>query len=128
MEHLFTGPAGQHKGAIHDEIYSSLTAGLTLATLFSPVVFAQHYTQINLDANIPGAAEATDPQLVNGWGIARGPGSTWWVSDEATGFATLYNGPGAKQSLVVTIPKSNPNDPDFPHWHPYGNDLQRQCD
>jgi uncharacterized protein (TIGR03118 family) len=44
----------------------------------------------------------------------------WWVSDEATGFATLYNGAGAKQSLAVTIPKSNPNDPTFPTGTPTG--------
>lgn len=98
----------------------SLTAGITLALSLSPAVFAQHYTQTNLDANTSGAAEATDPQLVNGWGISRGPGSVWWVSDQGTGVATLYNGPGVKQSLVVTIPKSDPNDKTFPHGTPTG--------
>jgi uncharacterized protein (TIGR03118 family) len=61
-----------------------------------------------------------DSHLVNGWGLARSSGSTWWVSDEATGFATLYDGPGARQQLVVTIPKSNPNDPTFPTGTPTG--------
>ena len=102
------------------KVLSNLTAGFTLALSLSPVAFAQHYTQVNLDANIPGAAESPDPLLINGWGLARSSGSTWWVSDEATGFATLYDGPGAKQSLVVTIPKSNPSDPTFPAGTPTG--------
>ena len=77
-------------------------------------------TQFNLDANVSGAAEAVDTHLVNGWGLARSSGGTWWVSDEATGFSTLYNGAGDKQSLVVTIPKSNPDDPTFPNGAPTG--------
>jgi uncharacterized protein (TIGR03118 family) len=46
--------------------------------------------------------------LVNSWGLSRGPGSAWWTADNVTGVATLYNGPGIKQSLVVTIPPADP--------------------
>src|ERR1700761_918047 len=95
-------------------------AGLTLVTSLSSAAFAQHYTQTNLDANLSGAAESTDAQLINGWGLSRSSASTWWVSDEATGFATLYDGPGTKQTLVVRIPKSNPNDPKFATGTPTG--------
>ena len=102
----------------------TLVAGISLALSFSSVAFGQHYKQINLDSNVPGAAEATDTQLVNGWGLSRSSGSTWWVSDEATGFATLYDGPGTKQALVVKIPKSHPSDPTFPNWHPNRVDPQ----
>jgi uncharacterized protein (TIGR03118 family) len=102
------------------KVFPSLAVGVTLALSLSSTAFAQHYTQVNLDSNVIGAAEATDSQLINGWGLARSSGSTWWVSDEATGFATLYNGAGAKQSLVVTIPKSNPKDPTFPTGTPTG--------
>lgn len=100
----------------------SFLAGATIAfaVSLSSAALAQHYTQVNLDANVAGAAESTDGQLVNGWGLARGSGSAWWVSDEATGVATLYNGPGEKQSLVVTIPKNNPKDPTFPTGTPTG--------
>jgi uncharacterized protein (TIGR03118 family) len=45
--------------------------------------------------------------LINPWGISRGSGSPWWVSDERTGLSTLYNGAGAKQSLIVTIPPAD---------------------
>jgi len=95
-------------------------AGVTLSLALSSAAFAQHYEQFNLDANVSGAAEAQDTQLVNGWGLGRSSNSTWWVSDEATGVATLYDGPGNKQKLVVTIPKNNPNDPTFPQGAPTG--------
>jgi uncharacterized protein (TIGR03118 family) len=100
--------------------FPSRVADVAVFLLMSSAVFAQHYTQTNLDANVSGAAESTDPQLVNAWGLARSSGSAWWVSDEATGLATLYNGPGEKQSLVVTIPKSNPNDKTVPNGTPTG--------
>ena len=99
---------------------SSLAAGMALALSFSSAAFGQRYTQVNLDSNVPGVAESPDPQLINGWGLARSSKSTWWVSDEATGVATLYDGAGAKQGLVVTIPKSNPKDPTFPTGTPTG--------
>jgi uncharacterized protein (TIGR03118 family) len=82
-----------------------LTAGAALAlSLAGAVAFAQHYTQTNLVSNEAGVAPVTDPDLINPWGLSRSSSSPWWVSDEATGLSTLYNGAGAKQSLVVTIP------------------------
>ena len=49
---------------------------------------------------------ATDPDLVNGWGMSRGPTTPWWVADNGTDKSTLYNASGAKPGLVVTIPGS----------------------
>jgi uncharacterized protein (TIGR03118 family) len=46
---------------------------------------------------------ATDSSLVNGWGLAALPGSPWWVADNETNVATLYNAAGAKQSLTVQV-------------------------
>ena len=79
------------------------STGLTLF-LASAVAFGQHYNQTNLVSNMSGAAPVTDPDLINPWGMARSSGSPWWVSDNGTGFSTLYNGAGAKQTLTVTIP------------------------
>lgn len=62
----------------------------------------------------------TDPQLVNPWGISRGSSSPWWVSDERTGLSTLYNGAGAKASLIVTIPPADPNNKKTPTGTPTG--------
>jgi uncharacterized protein (TIGR03118 family) len=96
-------------------------AGSTALTLIMGVgCFAQHYTQTNLVSNESGVAPVTDPQLINPWGISRGSGSPWWVSDKATGFSTLYNGAGAKQSLVVTIPPADPNNKKTPTGTPTG--------
>jgi uncharacterized protein (TIGR03118 family) len=102
------------------KFFPSVVADAAIFLFMSSAVFAQHYEQVNLDANVNGVAEAMDGQLVNAWGLARSSGSMWWVSDEATGVATLYDGPGSKQKLVVTIPKSNPADKTFPTGTPTG--------
>jgi uncharacterized protein (TIGR03118 family) len=77
--------------------------------LCSPgALLAQQYQQNNLDSDTQ--AEGTnpaDPQLTNPWGIARATGGAWWVSGNNSGVATLYNGVGAKQGLVVTIPHTS---------------------
>ncbi len=62
---------------------------------------------------------ATDPALVNGWGLSASPTSPWWVSDNGTNSSTLYNGAGTKSSTVVTVAGgptgtvANPSTTDF---------------
>src|SRR5258707_8795575 len=46
--------------------------------------------------------------------------SPWWISDKATGLSTLYNGAGAKQSLIVTIPPADPANKSTPTGSPTG--------
>src|SRR5438105_878953 len=78
-----------------------------LIVLFSAVALAQHYQQTNLVSNVPGIAPITDPNLQNAWGLTRGPGTPWWVSDNGTGKSTLYsviNGVTQIVPLVVNIP------------------------
>jgi uncharacterized protein (TIGR03118 family) len=65
--------------------------------------------QTNLVSDIPGLAAHTDPNLHNPWGTPTGPGLPIWVSGNARGVTTLYDGagnpqPGPKDQLVVTIP------------------------
>jgi uncharacterized protein (TIGR03118 family) len=62
------------------------------------------FVQTNLVSNVPGLAAATDPDLVNPWGLSFSPASPFWVANNGTGRSTLYNGAGVKQGLVVTIP------------------------
>jgi NAD(P)-dependent dehydrogenase (short-subunit alcohol dehydrogenase family) len=81
-------------------VFQRLALSSTLALGLASVSFAQHYTQTNLQTNAPGVAEATDPQLVNSSGMARTSGSLWWVSDNVTGVATLYNGPGTPTEIA----------------------------
>jgi uncharacterized protein (TIGR03118 family) len=53
------------------------------------------------DGSVP--ADHVDPNLVNGWGITRGPTTPWWVSDNGTDKSTLYRGDGSIVPLVVTV-------------------------
>lgn len=80
-------------------------ATIALAASAVPLCsFAQQYKQTNLVADQSGVAAATDPNLVNPWGLSRSSTSPWWASDNGTGLATLYNGAGNIESLVVTVP------------------------
>jgi uncharacterized protein (TIGR03118 family) len=45
-----------------------------------------------------------DPHLVNAWGLAASPTSPWWVANNGTDSATLYNGAGEKIPLEVVVP------------------------
>jgi len=53
-------------------------------------------------------------------GFVESSSGVWWISDNATGLGTLYNGAGAKQSLVVTIPQADPNNKNTPLGTPTG--------
>ncbi len=101
-------------------MFRRLALGSTIALSLGATSFGQHYTQTNLQANAPGAAEASDPQLVNSWGLSRTSGSAWWVANNVTGVATLYSGAGTKQSLTVTIPPADPNNKKTPTGSPTG--------
>jgi uncharacterized protein (TIGR03118 family) len=77
---------------------------LTLAVFATTPALAASITQTNLVSDGAVSAANTDPNLKNPWGISYAPGGAFWVSDNATGLTTLYNGTGVPQSLVVTIP------------------------
>jgi hypothetical protein len=62
------------------------------------------YQRSDLVSNQPGVAPNTDPHLVNAWGLVALPTSPWWVSDNGTGFSTLYTGTGQQIPLFVTVP------------------------
>jgi uncharacterized protein (TIGR03118 family) len=67
-----------------------------------------------LVSNQSGAATHIDPLLVNGWGLAYGPTGPFWVSDNGSGWSTLYTGAGVKQGLQVLIPTAGGNGPGSP--------------
>jgi uncharacterized protein (TIGR03118 family) len=60
-------------------------------------------TDTSMSSN-PYAVANVDAHLVNPWGIAFNPQGFVWVADNGTSTATLYDGNGAAQSLVVAIP------------------------
>ncbi|MGB6773066.1 MAG: TIGR03118 family protein [Terriglobales bacterium] len=73
--------------------------------LLSSAALAQYQLK-NLDSNQVGWAKFIDPLQVNGWGLAYGPGGPFWVSDQGSGWSTIYNGQGVKQHLEVLVPSA----------------------
>ena len=91
----------------------AVTAGLAVATqpaLASSAV--NSFTMTSLVANAsPAGAKLVDKDLVNAWGLAAGPGTPLWVSDNNSGKATVYSGgvhgSAVTQDLTVTVPGGN---------------------
>ena len=77
---------------------------VALVLLEPGAAVAQSYQMTNLTANALGKAKQFDPLLSNPWGLAYQPGGPFWISDEASGWSTLYDGLGNPQSLQVAIP------------------------
>lgn len=80
----------------------------TLLAIMCSTALAQ-YQLTNLVSNLPGQAGTTDPLLVNAWGLVHGPSGPWWISDENSGWSTLYSGTGAKRALQVVVPPASGN-------------------
>ncbi len=72
------------------------------STPSDPVVQVQ-YERNDLVSDVPGRAAHTDPNLINPWGIALGPDTTFWVANEGTGTLSLYNGNGEQESRVLHV-------------------------
>jgi len=82
-------------------------AFITLFLLTQPCRAQDRFQQTNLVSSVSGQAPTVDPNLKNPWGISLSSGSPFWVSNQATGTATLYNGAGQRfpvgNPLVVTV-------------------------
>ncbi|HEY5807014.1 MAG TPA: TIGR03118 family protein, partial [Povalibacter sp.] len=82
-----------------------LTTGLAAA--HGPAKPALGYSKEILVSNGAVPAAFTDPNLINGWGVAFNPAGFAWVSSADAGKSVLYDGTGQPQSLVVTVPGPN---------------------
>jgi uncharacterized protein (TIGR03118 family) len=81
----------------------------TIAFTFAPAyIHADSFTQTNLVSNVPNLANTTDPNLKNPWGVSFSETSPFWISNQASGNSTLYDGAGNIAPLVVTIPGGGP--------------------
>ncbi len=94
------------------KIVFSICLGLSVL-LISNAAVAQYQLR-NLVSNQAGAAKFTDPLLVNAWGLARSGGGPFWISDQGSGWSTLYNGQGVKQGLQVVVPSESGAGPGSP--------------
>jgi len=84
------------------------------------------YQLTSLVSNQTGQAKHTDPLLVNAWGLAYGPGGPFWVSDNGTGWSTLYSGGGVKQGFEVTVPAASGQGPGSPTGIVYNGSQEFQ--
>jgi uncharacterized protein (TIGR03118 family) len=85
--------------------------GLVLFMVSSPA--DAQYRLTNIVSNQVGQAHTIDPLLANAWGLARGATSPWWISDNDTGWSTLYDVSGNQIPLRVLIPTAG-NGPSSP--------------
>ena len=88
-------------------------AGVATLALTSAAGATGGYKQFNVVSDQPGHAAIHDPALVNAWGLAAGPGTPVWVSNNGTSTATLYNGyvggsPPGKVPLTVNTVTADP--------------------
>jgi uncharacterized protein (TIGR03118 family) len=82
------------------------SACLGFVLMFISSAAMAQFTLTNLVSNQNGARHK-DPLLVNAWGLTYGPGGPFWISDEGTGWSTLYDDRGVNQGLEVVIPTFN---------------------
>ena len=92
----------------------ALSTCLAVAQLIVPGLVRAQYEVRNLVSNQEKTAKTTDPLLVNAWGLTHAPGSPWWVSDESSGWSTLYDNHGTKEPLDVFIPTKGEDGPGSP--------------
>jgi len=91
-----------------------LTLGLGLALMFVSSAALAQYRLTNLSSNQVKKAQHDDPLLVNGWGLVHAKGSPWWLSDNGSGWSTLYDNLGnLNAGLKVLIPTAG-NGPSSP--------------
>lgn len=106
----------------------ALTASLGLVLMFISSTALAQYKLTNLTSNVSGKAKNVDPLLVNPWGLAYGPSAPFWVSDEGSGYSTLYNGKGVPQSLQVVIPSASGSGTGSPTGIVYNGSSEFQID
>jgi len=85
----------------------ALTLSIGLAVAFLSSTAVAQYKLAKLTSNVSGQAKNTDSLLVNAWGLTYAPGNPFWVSDNGTGWATLYDGQGTPQATQVVVPAFN---------------------
>jgi uncharacterized protein (TIGR03118 family) len=81
-----------------------------VSAVLPAITKAQHYNETILVSNV-GTPPTTDINLQNPWGLVAGPGTPWWVADNASGLSTLYAISGTGTSLTASIvPINSPAD------------------
>jgi uncharacterized protein (TIGR03118 family) len=80
----------------------------TLAAAMFAIAFASAqtsnnvYIQHNLVSDVPGLADATDPNLVDPWGMSFSGTSPFWISNHGKGNTTVYSNASTSAPITVT--------------------------
>jgi uncharacterized protein (TIGR03118 family) len=77
-------------------------AVMLLALTPAALPAATGYLVHNLVADVAGAADFTDPNLVNAWGIAISSSSPFWLCDGGSGLSTVYTSSATAFSVSAT--------------------------
>jgi uncharacterized protein (TIGR03118 family) len=86
------------------QVYRTAVAaclGLALFMVSSPA--RAQYRLTNLVSNQVHQAPTIDPLLANSWGLVSSSFG-WWISDNDTGWSTLYDAQGKQQPIRISIP------------------------
>jgi uncharacterized protein (TIGR03118 family) len=90
---------------------------LTIWGTANAQVSTNNYKQTNLvadTATVTPAPAHVDTNLINPWGIAFFPGSPFWISDNNSGFTSLYDQSGASQGVFTVPPPAGSTAPATP--------------
>lgn len=99
-----------------------------IVLMAASAAMAQTFSVDYLVSNQAGKAAHTDPLLANPWGLAYAPGGAFWVSDEASGWSTLYDASGDLESLQVIVPPSSGTGAGTPTGIVYNGSTEFQID
>jgi uncharacterized protein (TIGR03118 family) len=72
------------------------------------------FLQHNLVSDLAGIADVVDPSLLNPWGISASPTSPFWISNNHSGTAKIYDSSGKPGSLIVTLHAPGGTNPSTP--------------
>jgi uncharacterized protein (TIGR03118 family) len=108
--------------------FHTLSALLGLMLTFVSNSALAQYQAVALVSDLSGNAKYTDTLLKNPWGLAYAPNAPFWVSDEASGWSTLYNGMGVKQGLQVIVPPISGSGPGSPTGIVYNGSTEFAID
>jgi hypothetical protein len=80
----------------NERVNDRIGALLILAALTMPAQSRAEnkFLQHNLVSDLPGVADMVDSSLVNPWGIAVSPTSPFWIANNHSGTAKIYDSSG----------------------------------
>jgi uncharacterized protein (TIGR03118 family) len=101
---------------MHRFVWAAFAAAIATALLAVAAALAappskNHYVVTPLASDVPGLAPATDANLKNTWGLARGATTPWWIANNGTASTSVYTGAGTRVDIGGLAAQNVPGDP-----------------